>query len=133
MKKDVVEYVARCLTCQQVKAEHQRPAGLLQPLGVPECKWEDIMMDFVGGLSKTARLHDSVWVIVDRYTKSAHFLPVRSTYTVDQYTELYVREIVQVHGTPRSIVSDRDPTFTSKFWESLQKAMGTQLRFSLRG
>ena len=67
---------------------------------------------------------------MDRYTKSAHFLPVRTTYTVDQYADLYVREIVRLHGAPRSIVSDRDPPFTSKFWGSLQKAMGTQLEFS---
>ena len=67
---------------------------------------------------------------MDRYTKSAHFLPMKTTYTVEQYAELYVKEIVRLHGAPRSIVSDKDPTFTSKFWESLQKAMGTQLRFS---
>ena len=122
--------MARCLTCQQVKAEHQRPAGLLQPLGIPEWKWEDITMDFVGGLPRIVGFHDSIWVIVDRYTKSAHFLPVRSTYTVDQYAELYVREIVRLHGVPKSIVSDRDPIFISKFSGSLQKAMGTQLKFS---
>ena len=125
MKRDVVEYVAKCLTCQQVKAEHQRPAGLLQPLDIPEWKWEDITMDFVVGLPRTVGQHDSILVIVDRYTKSTHFLPVRTTDTVDQYADLYVREIVRVHGAPRSIVSDRDPTFTSKFWGSLQKAMGT--------
>ena len=130
MKRDVVEYVARCLTCQQVKAEHQRPSGLLQPLWIPEWKWEDIAMDFVVGLPKTVGQYDSAWVIVDRFTKSAHFLPVKTTYTVEQYAELYVKEIVRLHGAPRSIVSDRDPTFTSKFWESLQKAMGTRLKFS---
>ena len=130
MKGDVVDFVAKCLTCQQVKAEHQRPAGLLQPLWIPEWKWEDIAMDFVVGLPKTVGQHDSVWVIVDRFTKSAHFLPVKTTYTVEQYAELYIKEIVRLHGTPRSIVSDRDPTFTSKFWESLHKALGTQLRFS---
>ena len=106
MKKDVVEYVARCLTCQQVKAEHQQPAGLLQPLRIPEFKWEDITMDFVGGLPRTVGLHDSMWVIVDKYTKTAHFLPVRSIYTVEQYAELYVREIVRLHGVLKSIVSD---------------------------
>ena len=83
MKRDVVEYVAKCLTCQQVKAEHQRSAGLLQPLGILEWKWEDITIDFVVGLPKTVGQHDSVSVIVDRYTKSAHFLPVRTTYTVE--------------------------------------------------
>ena len=83
IKRDVAEYVTRCLTCQQVKAEHQRPSGLLQPLWVPEWKWEDIAMDFVVGLPKTVGQHDSAWVIVDRFTKSAHFLPVKTTYTVE--------------------------------------------------
>ena len=124
MKKDVVEYIAKCLNCQHVKAEHQRPAGLLQPLGIAEWKWENISMDFVGVLPTMVGLHDSVWVIVDRYTKLAHFLHVKTTYIVEQYVELYVKEIVRLHGAPRLIVSDRDPTFTSKFWESLQKAMG---------
>ena len=130
MKRDVVEYVSRWLTCQQVKAEHQRPSGLLQPLWIPEWKWEDISMDFVVGLPKTVGQHDSGCVIVDRFTKSAHFLPVKTTYTVEQYVELYVKEIVRLHGAPRSIVSDRDPTFTSKFWKILQEAIGTKLKFS---
>ena len=85
MKKDVVEFVAKCLTCQQVKAEHQRPAGLLQPLKLPEWKWEEISMDFVTGLPKTTKQHDAIWVVVDRYTKSAHFLPVRMTYSMDHF------------------------------------------------
>ena len=85
MKGDVVDYVAKCLTCLQVKAEHQRPVGLLQPLWIPEWKWENIAMDFVVGLPKTVGQHDSVWVIVDRFTKSAHFLPVKTTYTMEQY------------------------------------------------
>ena len=87
-------------------------------------------MDFVVGLPRTTGQHDSAWIIVDRFTKSAHFLPVKTTYTVEQYAELYVKEIVRLHGAPRSIVSDRDPTFTSKFWGSLQRAMGTRLKFS---
>ena len=130
MKRDVVDYVTKCLTCQQIKAEHQRPAGLLQPLTLPEWKWEDIAMDFVVGLPRTTGMYDSVWVVVDRFTKSAHFLPVKVTYSVDQYADLYVKEIVRLHGVPKSIVSDRDPKFTSKFWMSLQKAMGTNLKFS---
>ena len=85
-------------------------------------------MDFVGGLPRTVGLCDSVWVIVDRYTKSAHFLPVKLTYIVEHYAELYVREIVRLHGVPKSMVSDRDPIFTSKFWGALQRATGTQLK-----
>ena len=115
MKKDVVKYVAKCLTCQQVKAEHQKPGGLLQPLEIPEWKWEQIAMDFVAGLPRTVKGHDSIWVIVDRMTKSAHFLPVRTTYTVDKLAEIYIQEIVRLHGVPLSIVSDRDSRFTSTF------------------
>lgn len=130
MKRNVVEFVEKCLTCQQVKAEHQRPAGTLQPLEIPEWKWDQITMDFVSGLPKTRQNHDSVWVIVDRLTKSAHFLPVNTTYTMDKLAELYVQNIVRLHGVPKSIVSDRDSRFTSKFWRSLQNALGTKLKFS---
>ena len=115
MKKDVVKYVEQCLTCQQVKAEHQRPAGTLQHLRVPEWKWEDITMDFVAGLPRTKEDYDSIWVIIDRLTKSAHFLPVRTTYTMDKYAELYIKEIVRLHGVPLTIVSDRYTRFTSIF------------------
>ena len=130
MKRDVIGYVERCLTCQQVKAEHQRPAGLLQPLEIPEWKWDQVTMDFVSGLPRTSKGHNSIWVVVDRLTKSAHFIPVKTTYTLDRLAELYVREIVRLHGVPNSIVSDRDSRFTSKFWRSLQHALGTKLKFS---
>ena len=115
MKKDVAEYVSECLTCQQVKTEYQRPRGMLKPLPIPTWKWEQISMDFVTGLPKSKHGHDAIWVIVDRLTKSAHFLPVLMTYTVDALCKLYVKEIVRLHGVPISIVSDRDPRFTSKF------------------
>ena len=98
---------------------------MLQQLGIPQWKWEDITMDFVVGLPRMVGQFDSMWVIVDRYTKSVHFLLVKTTYIVEQYEEVYIKEIVRLHSAPRSIVSDRDPTFTSKFWESLQMAMGT--------
>ncbi|KAL0431633.1 UNVERIFIED_CONTAM: hypothetical protein Sradi_0789300 [Sesamum radiatum] len=116
MKKDVAEFVAKCMTCQQVKAEHQAPAGKLRPLSIPEWKWEKITMDFVVGLPHTFRKHDAIWVIVDRLTKSAHFLPIRHGDSLDKLAELYVAEIVRLHGVPVSIVSDRDPRFTSRFW-----------------
>ncbi|KAL2226202.1 UNVERIFIED_CONTAM: Transposon Tf2-12 polyprotein [Sesamum indicum] len=130
MKKDVAEFVAKCMTCQQVKAEHQAPAGKLRPLSIPEWKWEKITMDFVVGLPRTFKKHDAIWVIVDRLTKSAHFLPVRITDSLDKLAGLYISEIVRLHGIPISIVSDRDPRFTSRFWESLQRALGTKLHFS---
>ncbi|KAL2226758.1 UNVERIFIED_CONTAM: Transposon Tf2-12 polyprotein [Sesamum indicum] len=130
MKKNVAEFVAKCLTCQQVKAEHQAPAGKLHPLTIPEWKWEKITMDFVIGLPRTFRRHVAIWVIVDRLTKSAHFLPIRQNDSLDKLAELYVSEIVRLHGIPTSIVSDRDPRFTSHFWGSLQTALGTKLHFS---
>ena len=106
MKKHVADFVRRCLTCQQVKVEHQRPIGLLQPLEVAEWKWEHITMDFVNHLPQTSRKHDAVWVIVDWLTKSAHFLAVRMTFTLEEFYRLYIREIVQSHGVSVSIVSD---------------------------
>ena len=130
MKKDIATFVAECLTCQQVKVEHQRPADLLKPLPIPEWKWEHITMDFVLGLRKTQKGYNSIWVIVDRLTKSTHFLAVKSTYNMDQYAQQYIKEIVRLHGVPVSIVSDRDPKFTSTFWKSLHNAMGTKLAFS---
>ena len=130
MKKDVAEFVYRCLICQQVKAEHQRPARLLQSLPIPQWKWEKITMDFVVGLPRCQSGYDAIWVIVDRLTKSAHFLPMKNSDSVEKLAELYVKEIVRLHGTPVSIVSDRDPRFTSRFWPSLQRALGTRLHFS---
>ena len=130
MKRDVTEYVSKCLTCQQVKAEHQVPTGLLNPLPIPQWKWDNITMDFVSGLPLTQQKHDSVWVIVDRLTKSAHFIPVRIDYSMDRLAELYVDEIVRLHGVLLSIVSDRDSRFTSKFWKELQSALSTRLNFS---
>jgi len=84
MKTEIAEFVARCILCQQIKIEHQRPAGLLEPLEILQWKWEQISMDFVGGLPRTQKGHDSIWVIVDRLTKSAHFFPVKSTYKTSQ-------------------------------------------------
>ncbi|GKV45643.1 hypothetical protein SLEP1_g52705 [Rubroshorea leprosula] len=130
MKKDVAKYVSKCLTCQVVKAEHQKPGGQLQPLPIPEWKWEVISMDFIVGLSKTRRQFDAIWVIVDRLTKSAHFLAIKQKDPLDKLAKLYVQEIVKLHGVPVSIVSDRDPRFTARFWRSFQKAMGTQLKLS---
>ncbi|KAL5580094.1 hypothetical protein UlMin_012536 [Ulmus minor] len=130
MKKEVAEYVAKCLICQKVKAEHQRPGGELQPLDIPEWKWDQITMDFVVGLPRTAKGHDAIWVVVDRLTKSAHFMSIKTTFSLEQLAALYVQEIVRLHGVPKSIVSDRDARFTSKFWKKVQRAMGTSLNFS---
>ena len=113
-----------------MKAEHQRPVGKIQLLPIPVWKWEKITMDFVTGLPQTQRQHDAIWVIVDRLTKSAHFLPVNVEDSLEKMTKLYVDEIVRLHGVPVSIVSNRDPRFTSRFCPSLQIALGTRLHFS---
>ncbi|KAL4032966.1 hypothetical protein IC575_006049 [Cucumis melo] len=113
-----------------VKPVRQRPGGFLNPLPVPEWKWEHITMDFLFGLPRTSSGHDGIWVIVDRLTKTTRFIPIKMTSTLDQLARLYVDKIVSQYGVPMSIVSDRDLRFTSKFWPSLQKAIGTGLKFS---
>nr|AAM01049.1 putative polyprotein [Oryza sativa Japonica Group]ABB47061.1 retrotransposon protein, putative, Ty3-gypsy subclass [Oryza sativa Japonica Group] len=124
------EFVALCDVCQRVKAEHQRPAGLLQPLQVPEWKWDEIGMDFITGLPKTQDGYDSIWVVVDRLTKVARFIPVKTTYGGNKLAELYFARIVSLHGVPKKIVSDRGSQFTSHFWKKLQEELGTRLNFS---
>ncbi|GKC63546.1 putative reverse transcriptase domain-containing protein [Tanacetum coccineum] len=130
MKKDIAIYMSRCLTCLKVKAEHQRPSGLLQQPEIPEWKWEGIAMDFLTKLPRTSSGHDTIWVIVDRLTKSAHFLPMREDYKMDRLARLYLNEIVARHGVPISIISDRDSRFTSRFCQSMQEALGTWLDMS---
>ncbi|GJZ14236.1 putative reverse transcriptase domain-containing protein [Tanacetum coccineum] len=120
----------RCLTCAKVKAEHQKPSGLLQQPEIPVWKWERITMDFITKLPRTPSGYDSIWVIVDRLTKSAHFIPMNEKYKMEKLTRLYLKEIVCRHGVPVSIISDRDPRFASRFWRSLQKSLGTNLDMS---
>ncbi|KAJ9556410.1 hypothetical protein OSB04_011024 [Centaurea solstitialis] len=130
MKREVARYVESCLTCLKVKAEHQRPHGKMQPLEIPEWKWENLTMDLITKLPKTPRKFDAIWVIVDRLTKSAHFLAIRESFTSEQLADLYVKEVVRRHGVPVSIISDRDTRFTSRFWERFHADMGTRLHFS---
>ena len=130
MKNDVALHVSKCLTCQKVKIEHQRPSGTLQPLEIPQWKWESIAMDFVIGLPRTRSGCDAIWVVVDRLTKSAHFLPIRISCTMEELARMYIKEIVRLHGVPSTIISDRDPRFTSRFWGAFQRAFGTQLSLS---
>ncbi|GKC66193.1 putative reverse transcriptase domain-containing protein [Tanacetum coccineum] len=127
MKKDIAVYVSMCLTCLKVKVEHQRRSGLLQQPEIPEWKWEGISMDFVTKLPRTSSGHDTIWVIVDRLTKSAHFLSMRQDYKMDRLAEFYLNEIVARHGVPILIISDRDNRFSSRFWQSMQEALGTRL------
>ncbi|GJW38800.1 putative reverse transcriptase domain-containing protein [Tanacetum coccineum] len=130
MKKEIAIYVSKCLTCAKVKAEHQRPSGLLQQPEIPEWKWEKIAMDFITKLPRSSSGHDAIWVIVDRLTKSAHFLAIREDYSMEKLARLYIDEIVARHGVPTSIISDRDGRFTSRFWQTMQKALGTRLDMS---
>ncbi|GJX85411.1 putative reverse transcriptase domain-containing protein [Tanacetum coccineum] len=130
MKRDIAEYVSRCLTCSKIKAEHQKPSGLLQQPEIPEWKWEKIAMDLVIKLPKSSIGYDAIWVIVDRLTKSAHFLPIREDYKTEKLARIYINEIVARHGVPVSIISDRDGRFTSHLWQALQEALGTRLDMS---
>ena len=119
VKRDVVHFIAKWLECQQVKADHHHPAGLLQPHDVPMSKWEVTSMDFVVGLPLTSHRHNSIIVIVGKLTKSAHFIPVRDTYDVTDVARVFVNEVIRLHGIPKKIISDRDSRFTSRFWTSL--------------
>ncbi|WMV33094.1 hypothetical protein MTR67_026479 [Solanum verrucosum] len=110
MKRGIAYFVAKSPNCQQVKVEHQKPRGMSQEMKIPIWKWEVINMDFITGLPRTHRQHDFIWVIVDRVTKSAHFLVVKTTYLVEDYAKLYINEIVRLHGVPLSIISDRGET-----------------------
>ncbi|GJY01875.1 retrotransposon protein, putative, ty3-gypsy subclass [Tanacetum coccineum] len=109
-----------------VKADYQRPSGLLQQPEIPIWKWEGTAMDFVTKFPRTSNGHDIIWVIVDRLTKSAHFLPMREDYKMEMLARLYLNEIVARHGVSISIISDRDSHFTSRFWQSMQEALGTR-------
>nr|GFB88785.1 reverse transcriptase domain-containing protein [Tanacetum cinerariifolium] len=111
MKADIATYVSKCLTCLRVKAEHQNLSGLLVQPKIPQWKWDNITMDFVMKLPRTSSGYDTIWVIVDRLTKSAHFLPIREDDSMDKLTKLYLKEVVTRHGIPISIISDRDPSY----------------------
>ncbi|KAI3810725.1 hypothetical protein L1987_20347 [Smallanthus sonchifolius] len=126
----VAQYIEKCLTCLQVKIEHQKLAGQLQQLEIPMWKWDRITMDFVTKLPRTQKGHDAIWVVVDRLTKSAHFIPISENYSMDKLARLYINEIVSRHGIPLSIISDRDSLFTSRFWTSFQKELGTRINMS---
>ncbi|GJU77035.1 putative reverse transcriptase domain-containing protein [Tanacetum coccineum] len=123
-------HTSRCLTCSKIKAEHQKPSGLLQQLEIPEWKWEKITMDLVTKLPRSSSGYDAIWVIVDRLTKSAHFLPIRKDFKMEKLARIYINEIVARHGVPVSIISDRDGRFASHLWQALQKALGTKLHMS---
>jgi hypothetical protein len=113
MKREIVEYIARCMECQKFKAEHRHPGGLLQPLSILEWKCEVVTMDFITGLPRTNKLHDSIMVVVDKLTKDAHFIPLKTTHKVADVTDIFIKEVARLHEIPKMIVSDRDLKFTS--------------------
>ena len=120
LKADIATYVGRCLTCAKVKAEYQKPSGLLQQSEIPVWKWEQISMDFITKLPRTSRGHDMIWVIVDRLTKSTHFLLIRKKDGTEKLAELCLKEIVACHGVHVLIISDRDGRLVSRIWQSFQ-------------
>ena len=130
MKSDIAEFVSKCLTCQKVKSEHKRPGGLLQPLEISVWTWDDISMDFIVGLPLTIASNDTLWVIVDRLTKLARFIPMNCKWEMEQLAQAYIKYVGRFYGVPRTIVSDRDTRYLSQFWKSLQVALGTNLLHS---
>lgn len=117
MKRDVIWYVERCLTCKRVKDELQRTHGNMEPLGVPILKWKEITMDFFTKLPQTTCRVDLICVMMDRLTKSTHFIPVQESISAEKLANIYIREVVARNGVPVLVVFDRDVRFTSGFWE----------------
>jgi hypothetical protein len=130
MKKDVTKYVHVCLACQKMKVKHKKSVSLLQPLSIPQWKWECVTIDFVCSLPMSGNKKDVVWVIMYRLTKTAHFIPVNMDYLLEKLAPLYIQEIVCLHGVPLSIVSERGPRFTSKFLGKFKKSLGLDLNFN---
>ena len=115
MKREIAQFIANCDVCRRVKAEHQRPAGTLQPLAIPEWKWDKVGMDFITGFPRSRKGNNAIFVVIDRLSKVAHFLPVRESITASQLADLYIFRIVSLHGVPLEINSNRGSLFTSHF------------------
>ncbi|MCO5563944.1 hypothetical protein L7F22_017596 [Adiantum nelumboides] len=130
MRQDVSDYISKCLTCQKVKYDRHKAFGLLQPLPIPKRPWESITMDFVFGLPKSSQGNNGIWTIVDRFSKQAHFIPIKKTIKATHMANLFMAHIFKYHGFPKSIISDRDPRMTSLFWQGLATNVGTKLNFS---
>jgi hypothetical protein len=127
MKHEAARYVSECNTCQKVKADYLKSRGLLQPLSILEWKWDDISMDFIVGLPMAAHKFDSIWVIVDRLSKSTHFIPVNTNYKVQKYAKIYIARVLCLHGVLKTIISNRGSQFVARFWEQLHMSLGTHL------
>ena len=119
MKKDTLKFTRKCLICQKTKAERVKLPGKLHPHDVPQMKWECISMDFVTGIPKLLGDFDSIFMVVDKLTKVAHLIPVKTTSTAADIAHIFVKEIVRLHGIPARIISDQEAKFTSKFWQAL--------------
>ena len=130
MKRDVGLWVRQCANYQKLEAEHQKPSGLLQPLEILVWKWDSISMDFIDWLPRSNRRYESIWVILDRLTKSAHFIPIKLNRMAPVLAKLFMKNVVRLHRIPSSIVSDRDSLFTSEFWKKFQESLGTKLKMS---
>ena len=125
MKKEVTEYLARCLECQHVKSEHSHLAELLPLLPILEWRWETISIDFITGLPNSRKKNDSIIVVVDNLSMSSHFIPVQSTYKVAQIANIFMQTIFKLHGLQKVIISDCDVKFTLDFWKTLFEGLGT--------
>jgi hypothetical protein len=130
MKKEVVDFISKCLEFQKVKDVNRHPASFLHPLPILEWKWEVVTMDFITKLPRENKQHDSIMVVVDKLTKAAHFIPVKLTHKEANIDDVYIREIARLHGIPKTIVSDSDLKFTSNFWKVLFNGFATNLNFS---
>jgi hypothetical protein len=127
MKCETAHYVSECDTCRKVKADYMKPGGLLQPLSIPEWKWDDISLDFNVGLPMMARKFDLVWVIMNRLSKSAHFIPVNINYKAQKYVKIYIARVLCLHRVQKMIISDRGLQFVARFWEQVHTYLGTHL------
>ncbi|GJP46957.1 hypothetical protein CLOM_g6194 [Closterium sp. NIES-68] len=130
MADDVQKFVTSCDTCQRMKSSKQKKAGLLQPLPVPEQPWQVVSLDFITGLPPTSSGHDAILVVIDKFSKMGHFIPTHTTARTEETAQLFVRHIISRHGIPTTLISDRDPKFTSRFWKELMSLLGTKLAMS---
>ncbi|CAI7843464.1 unnamed protein product, partial [Closterium sp. NIES-54] len=130
MAADVQQFVTSCDTCQRMKSSKKKKTGLLQPLPILEQPWQVISLDFITGLPSTPRGHDSILVVIDKFSKMGHFIPTNATATAEAIARLFFDRIITIHGIPATLISDRDPKFTSKFWKELMGLLGTKLAIS---
>jgi hypothetical protein len=130
MKREIVDFVAKCLECQRIRVENRHPVDLRHPLPIPGWKWEVVTMDFIMGLPRTSKHHDAIMVVVDKLTKIDCFIPMKTTHKETNVVYIYMREVSCFHGIPKTIVFDKDLKFTSKFWKGLFKGFGTNMNFS---